>query len=435
MPSVGESAFRGLTQGFVQGTQLGLQIKEQQAKVDARLAEIQKGKEVAKQQDFENKLKLGTQLTDAYNVNTEAGQKMAIEGTLQLYRDMGYPVPKDINVEGVDFSAPMKELTNALKGFTGKTTAGGNKELLFSSIDSAFDMASKILPEDRLESFEKRAGERIEGAQEEFQGQQAVQASALGRLTPESAGISQEEITTARDVAASRAGQLEVGDTTKAPTLSGVKSSVLEKAITSGIDSLNEAETAIYKSIVEGKGVSVNIDNRKPGSPTERIKVAEARANLDGIKNIKSLFKPEFVGPLEGRTGTIRAKTKITKEEAKFRSAVKTNAAELKRFYFGTAQTATELRNSIEAIPDVNMSDELFQASLEETEKNIERGLFRTIESVFQSGLRPPVDTNAQTPQGNTPAPTVSFDARFNQLVEEGNTKEEAFTIMKGENF
>ena len=188
--SAGEQAIRGFTQGLQGGVGLGLQIQEQQARVGARLAEIEQGKAAAKQQDFENKLKLGTQLTDAYNVGTEPGQKIAVEGALQLYRDMGYPVPENINTEGIDFSAPMKELTSALKGFTGKTTAGGRKDLLFAGVDSAFEMAARTLPEDRLERFEERAGERVVGAEEErertFLGQVArlPQLEEEGFITP-----------------------------------------------------------------------------------------------------------------------------------------------------------------------------------------------------------------------------------------------------------
>lgn len=143
---------------------------------------------------------------------------------------------------------------------------------------------------------------------------------------------------------------------------------------------------------------ATEINFGKPASPGERTAIAEGRAQIDALDNMMSLYSPDFVGPVQGRIGKLSAATGLglSKEEASFRSAAKTQAAELKRFYFGTAQTVTELKNSLESIPDVNMPEEQFRASIIETKKNIERILKRKEEVLEQSGLRVPKSGNTK---------------------------------------
>ncbi|MEE8208240.1 MAG: hypothetical protein V3T88_04700 [Nitrosomonadaceae bacterium] len=103
----------------------------------------------------------------------------------------------------------------------------------------------------------------------------------------------------------------------------------------------------------------------------------EVAQQLAGLDNIDKLFDKKFVGPIQGRLGRGKAATGIglTKEEANFRSAVKKQTAELRRLYFGTAQTASELKNSLEAIPAINMPDVAFRAAMDQTRVNVNNTL------------------------------------------------------------
>lgn len=179
------------------------------------------------------------------------------------------------------------------------------------------------------------------------------------------------------------------------------------------------------EDVLFGRGptpaVSVNIS---PASPGERQDIAEARAQIDSISEIESLFRPEFVGPLQGRLGALAGATDLIKqEEAQFRAATTRLGVDLRRFYAGTAQSAAEMRSLFEAIPTINMSDTQFMAALQQSRKNVERLLFRRLEVLGQSGLTVPT-----TPKG-------SFEQRFDELQKQGMSEVQIFEQLEQEGF
>ena len=162
----------------------------------------------------------------------------------------------------------------------------------------------------------------------------------------------------------------------------------------------------------------VNINQNSPG---ERKDIAEGRSKLDLIDNIKTLYSPNFVGPVDTRMGRIKSLTGTIKEqEAEFRSGVKLMRAELRKFYFGTAQSKQELTGALEAIPDLDMSDQQFTASLKQTERNVNSMLSRRIETMEQSNVRAPKGKPMKDRYKELEKSGKSKDAIFQQLDEEG---------------
>jgi hypothetical protein len=158
-------------------------------------------------------------------------------------------------------------------------------------------------------------------------------------------------------------------------------------------------------------------------SPTERKDVAEARSQLDALDNIEHLYDPGFVGPVDSRLGRIKSLTGVIKDqEAEFRSGVKLMRAELRKFYFGTAQSKQELTGALEAMPDIDMSDAQFRAAMKETRRNVTSGLGRRIESMEQSNVR--------APKGK------SLGDRYKEIEQGGKlTKDQIFQQLKNEGY
>lgn len=173
--------FGGLAQGGVEGAQLTLQIKEQQARVQARLGEIKKEK-------FNNSLKLLKASSEAQAIGTKAGRQLSFELGNQAATSFGLPtsdVPFD---DSNDFSAVSKEISNAIKAFEGKTTAGGNRELLETSLRDAYDMARDILTPAETKELRGEAKEAIKGA-EERRGQSLLAQVQAGVPQLQEAGV------------------------------------------------------------------------------------------------------------------------------------------------------------------------------------------------------------------------------------------------------
>jgi hypothetical protein len=177
------------------------------------------------------------------------------------------------------------------------------------------------------------------------------------------------------------------------------------------------------KDVLEGAklpnrpGVEVNIN-----SPSERKDIAEERSQLDMLSRIAELYNPGFVGPADSRLGYLKSATgTIKQQEAEFRSAVTLMRAQLRKFYFGTAQSKQELQGSLEAIPDLTMTDPQFEASLRQTRENVRSILARRGEVMEQSGVR--------APKGK------SFSDRYDELHASGKDKAAIFQQMQREGY
>jgi hypothetical protein len=177
------------------------------------------------------------------------------------------------------------------------------------------------------------------------------------------------------------------------------------------------------KDVLEGiKNPNKPLVDINMNSPSERKDIAEERSQLDMIARIAELYNPGFVGPVDSRVGYLKSATGAIKEqEAQFRSAVTLMRAQLRKFYFGTAQSKQELAGSLEAIPDLNMTDPQFEASLQQTRENVRSILRRRGEVMEQSGVR--------NPKGK------SFSDRYDELKKAGHDKDAIFRKMQQEGY
>jgi hypothetical protein len=160
-------------------------------------------------------------------------------------------------------------------------------------------------------------------------------------------------------------------------------------------------------------------------SPGERKDIAEGRSQLDTIAQVETLFDPSFVGPADARVGRIASFTGLIQEqEAEFRSAVTLQRTELRKFYFGTAQSKQELQGALESIPDLNMSDAQFKASVKETKRRVTSILSRRAQVMRESGVR-------------TPGEKPSMTTRYHQLkkIAPDSTEQELFSLLREEGY
>ena len=160
-------------------------------------------------------------------------------------------------------------------------------------------------------------------------------------------------------------------------------------------------------------------------SPGERKDIAEARTQLDTLNNIDVLYDSTFVGPVDSRIGRVKSLTGTLKQqEAQFRAAVELQRTELRKFYFGTAQSKQELKGALDAIPDLNMTGPAFEAAQNETRRKVTSMLRRRAEVMQESGVRAP---------GAKP----SLNERYKQLkqLDEQASDRDIFSVLEKEGY
>ncbi|MEE8382229.1 MAG: hypothetical protein V3R78_10205 [Thermodesulfobacteriota bacterium] len=255
MPSIGESAIRGLTEGFIGGTQLGLQLNEQQAKIKARQEEARTKTVAEARQKFEDARKQAK-----FDQEIVADQNLPEASRLASSNNL-------INFQNTFIN----DESNQIPPLTIMPQFGAEYAKKLGAIDKAFDKgvvtangASKMITELNLEFQNqfKASGDQTRADIKETDIQrQTVQATALGRLDPRKAGITQEEITSAQDVAASRAGQLELGESEKAPTLPQQTASIISRLRTGEltVDGLSEVDRGLVNKAIRTGGISLSV--------------------------------------------------------------------------------------------------------------------------------------------------------------------------------
>ena len=117
-------------------------------------------------------------------------------------------------------------------------------------------------------------------------------------------------------------------------------------------------------------------------SAAERRQVAETGAGLDSLENLKTLFKPEFVGPLDGRKLKAKMVTGVglTDEEANFAAANAALENEIIKLMSGAAVSGSEEVRMRRQIPQLTDPDKAWQAKLKQTQRN-KQSLLRRIQS------------------------------------------------------
>jgi len=154
-----------------------------------------------------------------------------------------------------------------------------------------------------------------------------------------------------------------------------------------------------------GDFTPIKVDGKTATAPVaapseERGKMVEGLSQLDSLNAIDKLFDPDFVGIYEGGVkGKLKSKTGIGADpvEAKFRAEVAKMRAQIRKFYFGSAQSKQELEGALEAVPDADgMSPTAFEASMDTTRRNIRSMLRRQGKAAGESGLSVPTDVDVE---------------------------------------
>lgn len=129
----------------------------------------------------------------------------------------------------------------------------------------------------------------------------------------------------------------------------------------------------------------------KPPSAAERKDIAESRASVDALDNLRSLFDEDFVGPLDAIVGTVKNFFgAATKKRAKFIAASAALKNRVIKEITGAQMSESEAKRILKQVPTVDNSAPKWAANWEETRKNLIFLERRKLEILGQSGLKVP---------------------------------------------
>jgi len=128
-------------------------------------------------------------------------------------------------------------------------------------------------------------------------------------------------------------------------------------------------------------------------SSTERQKIAETRASIDALDNLKSLFDSAQTktGPITGRISPIAGLVGMTTDEQEsFMAATSAFKNAIIKEITGAQMSEQEASRIMKQIPDITDPSPRWKAKWEQSKKNLEFLQKRRLEILEQSGLRVP---------------------------------------------
>ncbi len=384
--SAGEQAIRQFTQGLTGGIALRTQLNEQKAKVDARLVEIEKGKK----DDAMNKLTLGAKYIAIPGME-DFGRNLANEGSIAL-TGQGLS-PEQMAGVGNKLDTHIKDMGKLNESFNDpKSPIYQNMERWAIGAENIRGKATATFGAGS--EREKGALAGIERQEETFvSGQEATQAglaaqrAQLGQVDPTQFGAIEEagqlpELRRQQIEAAALGGTAGAKflEAPKAPTLTEMKAEILSNLPP------EEKKRFLLKPEVE-------INLGKPASAGERTAIAETRASIDALNNLKSLFDNEFVGPAGGRIGAIKNVFGLNpaKQEA-FIAATSAFKNQVIKQITGAQMSEQEAERIMKQIPTETDAPSVWLAKFEQSIKNLKTVNDRRQEVLRQSGIRSPED-------------------------------------------
>ncbi len=156
-------------------------------------------------------------------------------------------------------------------------------------------------------------------------------------------------------------------------------------------------EKASLKKLLEG-GPLVEIGLGKPASASERTAIAETRASIDALDNLKTLFdSPQTkTGPIVGRISpTAGLIGRTTQEQEDFMAATSTFKNSVIKDITGAQMSEPEAKRIMKQIPDITDPPARWNAKWRQTQKNLKAIQRRRAEVLKQSGLRAPGESGA----------------------------------------
>jgi hypothetical protein len=164
---------------------------------------------------------------------------------------------------------------------------------------------------------------------------------------------------------------------------------------------LGQAKLDLYKQYQEAgdteaaarllsSGTTINID---PASASERTAIAEGRASLDTLNNIRTLFDLDTTrtGPIVGRIDPTKGLFGATSDEQEsFMAATKAFKNAIIKEITGAQMSEPEAKRIMGQVPDITDPRARWLAKWEQSKKNLEFLQRRRLEILGQSGLKVP---------------------------------------------
>lgn len=159
---------------------------------------------------------------------------------------------------------------------------------------------------------------------------------------------------------------------------------------------------------------------KSQGLPAEQAsKIADIRTFLTALDQAETLFKPEYVGPVQGRLGGLRQQLDLpavglgtTPAETQFRTVLQSFANQLLYLRSGAAVTPQEYERITRELPTANDPPTVFTAKLQ-TARSLLQAALKNRESEFsQSGFR-----GVEPRSEGASAPAAPPRRRYNQAT------------------
>lgn len=175
-----------------------------------------------------------------------------------------------------------------------------------------------------------------------------------------------------------------------------------QKAAQAKLDAYNKAKavpiperTKHQQAVVEKyeMGQALVQINLGKASPTERTSIAETRASVDALNNIKELYDSAKTrtGPIVGRLDPILGLFGLTKQEQEdFMAATSTFRNRIIKEITGAQMSEVEAKRILKQVPQETDPPARWEAKWRQSKKNLEMLQKRRLEILQQSGLQVP---------------------------------------------
>jgi hypothetical protein len=171
-----------------------------------------------------------------------------------------------------------------------------------------------------------------------------------------------------------------------------VKLDAYNKAKSIPIRERTKHQQAVVEKYELGQAlVQINLGR---ASPTERTKIAETRASIDALNNIKDLYDSAKTrtGPIVGRLDPIIGLMGWTTDEQEdFMAATSAFRNQIIKEITGAQMSAEEATRILKQVPQEKDPPARWEAKWKQSKKNLEFLQKRRLEILRQSGLQAPV--------------------------------------------
>lgn len=137
----------------------------------------------------------------------------------------------------------------------------------------------------------------------------------------------------------------------------------------------------------------IEIGLGKPAAASERTAIAETRASLDAMNNLKTLFESSATetGPIVGRVSPVTGLAGLTtNEQEDLMAATSAFKNKVIKDITGAQMSEVEAKRIMKQIPDMTDPAARWRAKWRQTQKNLQTIQRRRTEVLRQSGLRVP---------------------------------------------